>query len=188
MRVFVAVELPGKIREALAALVGELKQEIPGPRWVRPQGIHLTLRFLGEVSQTDLERLSDQLARRVPQTPGPFTVSLEGLGVFPEKGRPRVLWVGLLEPGGALMKLQSIVEGAVEAAALPGMKKEDRPYRPHLTLARFAEGRPSPGLARALSAREGHGWGGFEVSSVCLVQSLLKPGGAEYRVLKEQRL
>jgi 2'-5' RNA ligase len=185
VRVFIAAEIPPTIHEALAALMGELKKEIPGPRWVRPQGIHLTLRFLGEVAQSDLARLGDELARRVPGSVDPFTVGLEGLGVFPEKGRPRVLWVGLAEPGGGLMKLQSIVEGAVEAAALPGVKKEERPYRPHLTLARFGEGRPPSGLAQALSARQGHSWGRFEVSSICLFQSLLKPGGAEYRVLKE---
>jgi 2'-5' RNA ligase len=188
VRLFVAAEIPPEIRQALAELMDALKREIPGPRWVRPEGIHLTLRFLGEVAEAELPRLAGELAVHVPGSGSPFEVRVEGMGVFPETGRPRVLWVGLVQPGGELEKLQSVVERALEATALAGVKPEGRPFRPHLTMARFGEGRPDPALAAALATRRDRTWGRFTVSSICLFQSLLGPGGATYRKLKEQKL
>ena len=188
MRLFIAAQIPQGIRDGLAALMTGLKKEIPGLRWVRPEGMHLTLRFLGDVAESDLARLGGEVRRNLAGSAGPFDVRVEGLGLFPEKGRARVLWVDLVEPTGALVVLHSMVERAVVGAALPGVKKEDRPFRPHLTLARFGDGRPPSGIASAVAARQQRGWGQFTVSSVCVFQSLLKPGGAEYRRLEEYRL
>ena len=190
MRLFVAVAIPPEIREALRRLVGELRSEIRGPRWVRPEGIHLTLRFLGEVEEPSLPGLVAELERSLPGSVTPFDVEVAGIGVFPERGRPRVLWVGLDEAGDRLSTLQRRVESAV-ATAVPNLKKETRPFAPHLTLARFGDARPPAGLGATIARYGGERrprLGTFTVMSVHLLQSLLGPGGAEYRQLGEYRL
>ncbi|MFQ5701371.1 MAG: RNA 2',3'-cyclic phosphodiesterase [Acidobacteriota bacterium] len=97
MRAFIAVDLPGRIRESLQQLQGRLKPELGGLRWVRPIGIHLTLKFLGDIDGADVTSLSQALARDIPGSVEPFDLTVGGIGRFPQRGQPRVLWVGLAE-------------------------------------------------------------------------------------------
>ena len=122
MRVFVAIDLPPQLREALASLIEGMREESDGVRWARPGGIHLTLRFIGEVSEDGLAPLREQLGRSIPHATAPFEVTARGIGTFPERGRPRVLWVALEEESGALPSLQAAVEAAVvqESPSLVG--------------------------------------------------------------------
>lgn len=195
MRLFIAAEIPAPIIHRLGALIEHLRGEIAGPRWVKPEGIHLTFKFLGEVNEQDLPRLSGALGAAMKPmmssaTP-PLVVSLAGIGTFPERGRAKVLWVGLREPTGGLETTHRRVEQAVQSAALVPVRGRERVFSPHLTLARFGEGPTPAGLAHAIAtcneALEPSGES-FEVASVCLFQSLLKPGGAEYRKLEEYPL
>ena len=135
MRVFVAVDLAAGIRDALAALVSRLRERSIGDvRWVRAEGIHLTLRFLGEIDPGGLERLSRGLASGAPVSA--FPLRLGGVGMFPPRGAPRVLMVET-EESPPLSRLAGWVESrAVEA----GFPAERRPFHPHLTLGRFREG------------------------------------------------
>lgn len=191
MRLFVAVELPAELRDGLRALIDELREEIRGARWVRPEGIHLTLRFLGETQESSLPSLSRELKRAALGATAPFEITVGGLGVFPERGRPRVLWVGLDEPGGHLERLHARIAEAVASAGVTDSKKESRPFRPHLTLARMTEGGPPRGWVEAIETRQGRAVlqpGSFGVTSVCMMQSLLRPAGAEYRKLEEYPL
>ena len=187
MRLFIAVELPDGIRAGLAGLVATLRGKLPEVRWVRPEGIHLTLRFLGEVAREDVAGLAAQLKTHIPGALAPFEARVRGLGTFPETGRPRVIWVGVMpEPAStSLAVLQERVEQGVAAASLSRMAAETRPFRPHLTLGRWGEGRPSTGFREILEAMGPSDCGSFTISSAALMQSVTAPGGARYTRVEE---
>ena len=182
---FVAIDLPPVLRESLGQLIAGLRHGLPGVRWVKPDGIHLTLRFLGDVSESQDQRLREALHRAVPSTVPPFEVNVEGVGVFPDKGRPRVVWTGLRQSDGSLHLLQQRVESVAREVGFPA---EGRPFKPHLTLARMGEGRPASDLPLILASHSSDVLGSFHVSAVCLFQSILRPGGAEYRRVGEYHL
>lgn len=126
MRLFVAVELPDELKQALVGL----RADIPGAHWVPAEQIHLTLAFPGEVDQMTSERLISELARiRSPL----FQLRLSGTGCFPDRRRPRVLWIGV-EPQPLLMDLATQVQAAVLFCGIP---QEERPFSAHITLARL---------------------------------------------------
>jgi RNA 2',3'-cyclic 3'-phosphodiesterase len=130
VRLFVAVELPGAVRDAIAVGLGRLKRDQPGARWVRPESMHLTLKFLGERDESLVDSL-DGAARAALARLTPATVRLEGGGFFPNEHHPRVAWLG--GDGGGLDRWAQAVD---EAAAALGVEREPRPYTLHLTLAR----------------------------------------------------
>ncbi len=141
---FCAVELPAEVRIRLQSHIEALRHAHPEARlsWSRPENIHLTLKFFGNVEQNRIPRISvaaDRTAKRVSQ----FVFGVEGSGVFPKPNQPRVLWIGVGDPSGKLTNLQQLLEN--ECAA-EGFAKEDRFYRPHLTIARLR----SPNGAREL--------------------------------------
>lgn len=186
MRCFVAVEVSAALRSSLRRLQAGLKKTIDGARWVRPEGIHLTLRFLGEIDESMVARIGEGLGEPVRSAGPPFSLRASGIGFFPPHGRPRVMWVGLCNPdddAGALARmgaLQSAIEAAVRRA---GLSPEMKPFRPHLTLARFDDRkRTKPPQERGIDL------GVLPIEKVCLYRSLLKSTGAEYEVLREYAL
>ena len=182
MRLFVAVDLPEAIRAALKQLIQKLRAELPDLRWVRPEGIHITLKFLGEVSEADASAVRRELEASVPGCAPPFDVRIAGMGTFPDnpRQRPRVLWAGVGAERGSLATLQQRVE---EACARAGQARERRPFAPHLTLARVGDSGPPPTLAQVVWAYREIDLGGFSVDGVTLFQSILGPQGATYRNL-----
>jgi RNA 2',3'-cyclic 3'-phosphodiesterase len=144
IRAFVALDLDDSTRARLAELVRSLDSVIPGARWVRPEGIHLTLRFLGYARRAVLDSLLPPLRRAAEDCPATMA-DVAGLGVFPERGRARVIWIGLsLSP--TVLRLQQACERAAVAA---GFEPETRPFAPHLTLGRWREPAPRPTLPEA---------------------------------------
>ena len=137
IRAFIAVELPPAVREAVEGVVRELRSGIgDGVRWVRPEGVHLTLKFLGDIDADSVPAISDGLDRCAASA-APFDLFLEGVGVFPNARRPRVVWIGLggaLEP---LLALQHSIDRELEGL---GFARERRPFTPHLTLGRVRDG------------------------------------------------
>lgn len=180
-RLFVALGLPPAVKEALAVLREDLAQGLPSLRWVRPEGIHLTLRFLGDVPVDRLDNIADALSRCPGDEAGePIRVEASGLGVFPSIRSPRVLWVGFRHVPDALYRLQQRVEKAMVALGVP---EERRPFSPHLTVGRFR--RPlRRGEVERLSGHLSHdarrSFGGFDVSRFSLFRSTLLPEGARY--------
>ena len=178
MRQFLAVELSGELRDDLVSLQQQLRTEADGWRWVKPQSIHLTLRFLGEVAP-ELDASCREAWRTVAAGAPPFTVRLDGVGSFPPRGRPRVLWVGVREDGseGRLASLAAAFETAAREA---GFERENRPFRPHLTLARARRsgGGTLPELHEFVSRSA------LEVERAVLFRSELLPSGARYSVLE----
>ncbi|QWV93419.1 RNA 2',3'-cyclic phosphodiesterase [Geomonas oryzisoli] len=174
-RLFIAVELPGDIKAALSSF----RDEIPGLRWVPPDQIHLTLRFLGDVLPQTCAMLKKNLAA-VSFTPFPLT--LRGVGHFPPHGHPRVLWVGL-EESRALLSLQQQVEAAVVGA---GIVPEERGFSPHITLARIKEN-ASSAVARFESVHRALSFPPFNVEEFILFSSVLTPKGAMHRIEETYR-
>jgi RNA 2',3'-cyclic 3'-phosphodiesterase len=133
IRAFVAFELDDRLRAAIAALQDRFRA-LAGLRLVRPEGVHLTLRFLGWSTRPQLEALAPRLAEAASDC-APFEARLCGLGTFPERGVPRVLWLGVELPP-AVLELQRACERAARDA---GFEAEERAFAPHLTLGRFRE-------------------------------------------------
>lgn len=170
-RAFVAIELDQALREAIRELQARLRPRLGGIRPVRPEGIHLTLRFFGDTSPTQVETLRLRLGAAAALCP-PAAARVAGLGTFPERGRPRVLWLGLDVPQ-SILDLQHACERAARAA---GFEKEERPFRAHLTLGRWRERAARPDLPPA-------DLGAARLDKLVLFRSDLSPGGAVYTPL-----
>ena len=145
MRAFVAVDLPEELRAELRSRQRSLHKAARGARWVRHEGIHLTLKFLGEVPDERVDETSKTLASLPAFTP--FKLQVKGIGFFPQARRPRVLWVGI-EPCPPLVALAAQVNKSLEAIGFAG---EQRAFQPHLTLAHFRVPRPQPEIEKAIS-------------------------------------
>jgi RNA 2',3'-cyclic 3'-phosphodiesterase len=180
LRSFIAVEIPAEIQGALADRISPLKKTLPKAliRWVDPQNVHLTLKFLGDVSPADLEHLCGVLAPEVAACE-PFSMSVGGLGAFPSLRRARVLWIGLAAPD-ALMTLSRLVETVTTRLGFPS---EGRSFSPHLTVARVGQGASTTDLQRIHTALEGtkiDSIGTVHANAVTIFKSDLQPGGPVY--------
>ena len=183
IRAFLAVELPEAVTAALGELVGPLSVAgLRGVRLVRPEGIHLTLKFLGDIDEDQVGPIADAVSRIVETQP-PSAVELGDVGAFPNGERPRVLWVGLTGQTGPLLRLQADI---AESLVPLGFERERRPFSPHLTVARLRDGTAPLDRRRAsdaLSAAPLRRGLSIPVESVSLIRSILRPGGAEYERL-----
>lgn len=180
MRLFLAVELTDAARQAVAALTNELKPALAGGRWVRPDNLHLTLVFLGEQKTAVLAGLRRVLQQALVLWPR-SEVCLGSCGVFPERGMVRVFWVDL-EPQEQLVALQAEVQRALTTLGAGLVwQKESRPFRAHLTLARFDPPLPRPLLANALEKRLNGVT--LTIDRVTLFESRLGASGPIYQAL-----
>lgn len=186
LRLFIAVELPADVRAALARLQERLKalDRDRIVRWTSIEGVHLTLKFLGETPADRLDALEAGL-RGAAARSGAFALRMEGVGCFPNTRRPRVVWAGVRGDLATLSALQERVERAIAPLGFP---RENRAFSPHLTLGRARQGAPPAALAalgahmeRVASAPErGPEW---RVAAVSLMRSDLRPSGAVYTQL-----
>ncbi len=174
MRVFVAMDVPEEVLRNIAQLMKELATVVRGARWVRTEGMHVTLKFIGETSAEMVERVKSSLADI--RSASPVELNFRGVGCFPNERRPRVLWAGI-EASGNLAELAAEVESRLAALGIP---REERTFRPHLTLARFNEPQSQPRLAEAMQKLSTREFGATRTGELHLYQSKLKPGGAEY--------
>jgi 2'-5' RNA ligase len=176
VRSFVAVEIPDAIRSEVGRLQQDLKRSAEGVRWVRPDRMHLTLVFLGEVENDYAEPAAGPLAEACGEH-GAFEAALGGLGAFPNPSRARVAWVGMKQGGDALVRLQASVSRALEGM---GYQPERRRFSPHLTLGRLR----MPGDVSRLVGRDFSGTR-FTVERVTLFKSVLRPEGPQYTRLAD---
>lgn len=167
-RLFVAVDLPQEIKEMLIRLTREFT--IPGARWVGMEQLHLTLRFIGDADEGRFLAIRDALSR--VNAPA-FLLHLEGIGCFPPRGAPRVLWIGL-SPSSPLARLQAEVEEAVQLAGIP---PENRPFSPHITLARLRDA-PAGAISALLARTREFHTDPFTAGEFRLYSSTLTPKGA----------
>ena len=183
-RTFIAIELNQELQDSLRHLQDGLKRKVPprSVRWVRPEGIHLTLKFLGDVPSSRITNIT-QAVEAACHGFDVFTFELVGLGCFPNPRRPRVLWVGVREPVGVLAGLQKAVE---QELAGMGFKPENRPFRPHLTLGRVqrkASQSEQKRLGELVAGSDLGPLGGMVVPAVNVMRSQLRPEGAIYTAL-----
>ena len=177
MRLFVALEIPITTRENLATLIASLRAITREPRWVRSDNLHVTLKFLGEVAENKLAAVETALGRiRSGQA---LTLEFRGLGFFPNEKKPRVFWAGI-EASSNLKTLVADIEGAMEGCGIP---REKREFSPHLTLARL-EGPLPEAFGKAVAESAQREFGSLRTGAFHLMQSKLKPSGAEYTRLK----
>lgn len=179
IRAFVAIELPLELVRELKEIQHSLDKGWEGIKWVKPEKIHLTLKFLGYIENERVEEIASIL-RRAAGGIKPFTLSVGGIGWFPEEKNPRVLWVGL-SGDGELKRLQKNMEGLLAAI---GFEKEDRPFEPHLTLCRVKSRKAGKSLVEMVKNLKPNIGFDFRVDSFVLFSSVLRPTGAEYSELK----
>jgi len=193
IRTFVAIELDEEIRKAIAGTQRQVQEQLMKQlrhtasdvrvQWVRPDSIHLTLKFLGDIDEARVEDIRTALLPAVGRQ-SRLAMEVGGLGVFPDLRLPRVLWVGLSGQVDALMRVAAEVEAALTGVGFP---PESRPLSPHLTLARIKERsrEVGKGLADSGLMTQPFRVGSLAVHAVCLMKSDLKPSGAVYSRLVE---
>ena len=183
MRLFVAISLDDTVRTAVETLVQDLKRSAEELRWVRPEAMHLTLKFIGETEEDKLAPIKQALASVKTSTPAmPAIVEYREVGFLPNQRRPRILFVAITE-NPVLSELAQKVEDALTPL---GIEKEDRAFRPHLTLARFRKGNESAvtKLKEVIASLPSREFGQVRAEEFHLYQSELSPGGAKYTTLE----
>ncbi len=176
MRLFIAIEIPEEIKKDIAEIQSNLKYSGVEAGWTRPEGIHLTLKFLGEVAQPKVPEIMTALASLIKNMPA-FRLSVAGAGVFPNLKNARVAWIGISGETERLLKLQSSIESAMEEV---GFKRENRPFIPHLTLGRIKNVRSRDELLSEFNRIKDIKLPDFSVQAVSLMKSDLRPSGAVY--------
>jgi 2'-5' RNA ligase len=184
-RLFVAIELPAAIRRRIQQHVDRIRRELPDARasWTREENFHLTLKFFGDTPVERVEAVSAALKRAAGRIPL-FKMQLSGCGVFPTRGKPNVLWIGINDPTNNLQRLHQSFED--EFARL-GFHRDERAFHPHLTIARIR----NPKHARSLGdvhQRTDFGALSVEAVEVCLIRSELSSAGSRYTVVARHKL
>jgi RNA 2',3'-cyclic 3'-phosphodiesterase len=190
MRVFVAVDLEPHIRVRIARFLDGVRGFADEARWVRPESLHVTLKFIGEQSEEQVAAVTERLQN---VTATSFELHFTGYGFFPTAKAPRVFWIGI-QAGTELAELASSVDSALSELRIP---REDRPFSPHLTLARGGAGSGSPkwrkedrpnstfaGLQERLTAIRDLDFGTMAAREFFLYRSQLSPGGSKYTKLQ----
>lgn len=185
LRVFCALELPAEVRQHAANHSARLRTLAPDVRasWDRVEKLHITLKFIGEISRERVVALSDAASRAALHST-PFILALSGRGAFPARGNPRVLWLGIEDSAGALINLHSRLE---EECAIAGFSREERSFHPHLTLARIRAPRGARELAE-LHRQTDFERIEFSVADLVVMRSQLGPGGSRYTEISRHGL
>lgn len=184
-RIFIAIELPSHVRKRIADNVDRLRDSVPHARasWSREDNLHLTLKFLGDIPVTDVDKLSAAASIAASRVE-PFEIVVAGCGAFPPNGQPRVLWIGIEDPSGKLAELHATLE---DECAKASFAREPRPFRPHLTLARIRKPHGSRQLAQ-LHKETGFNPVSVRVSELCVFRSELLREGSRHTVISRHGL
>ncbi len=183
MRCFISINLPEDLKRNINEAIEVLKERKPDVKWVPAENLHITLKFLGSTDEevaSQLERKLSALASRHYS----FRIGLHGMGLFPDKRRPRVVWIDLTDVE-EVKKLQEEVE---ESAVTYGYSRENRPFSPHLTVGRVRSSAGKNDLLSAVESLKNRDFGNIEVDAFSLMKSDLKPAGAQYTTLSEFHL
>ena len=180
IRSFLAIDLPAEVLNKIRTIQNQLKKTIEGSiGWTRPEGIHLTLKFFGNISENDISNITMVIENHVNRIK-PLALNAGNLGVFPTLARPRVLWLGV---GGDVEPLAGFQKSIDSALQDFGFEGENRPFRPHLTLARIKDPKSVIGLAKIMEKSDNYEAGHFHAGGITLFKSQLSPKGAIYTKL-----
>lgn len=178
MRLFIAIEIPDEIRNVLMAFLNELRGTAPKAKWVRAENLHVTLKFLGATAPEKLSTIQNALL--LIHDKNPVTLNFRGLGFFPNERRPRVFWVGM-EASDNLKTLAEMIDREMHKL---GFSPENRPFAPHLTLARLEPPGLPPHLGIEVKNNVAREFGSHTAREFHLIESKLKGTGAEYTTLQ----
>ncbi len=180
IRTFVAVPVEDAVVRRRLAGARSLLPELRGVRWVAERQLHFTLKFLGDLEEDRVRVAREATAAAAQAGPGPFRLALEGLGVFPPRGSVRVVWAGC---GAGAEPLASLATAVEEAFVATGFPREERPFSPHLTLARVRDPGSGRRLSQVVPSVPAEPFGTVTVGSVVLFRSDLSPAGPDYSEL-----
>jgi RNA 2',3'-cyclic 3'-phosphodiesterase len=188
IRSFIAIELPESVKAGLKRMQDKLKSVDPAcAKWVDPKGVHLTLKFLGNIDAAKMDDII-KLVKEASQTVTPFHLELKGLGAFPNLKRTQIIWVGINGDMDQLLRLQKQIEDKLAGIGFP---PEGRTFTPHLTLARlrdYATLIQRQTIGEAISRQILESGLMINVDSISLMKSLLTPAGAVYTELASIKL
>lgn len=183
LRLFIALELSKEMHQSFSDLIINLKKiSLNGVKWVKPENIHLTLKFLGDTPQTKIIHINSALEKAVSNISS-FTILSKGTGVFPNLRQPRVFWAGITTPP-ELLNLQKQIDSELSTLEF---EVEKRPFTPHLTLGRVSESANPEIIVKvinALTESDSFEFGSVNIQQITLFQSTLSPGGSIYTPLK----
>ena len=183
MRIFIAIELDKEIKKALSKIQDELKTTLVDVKWVEPENIHLTLKFLGEVEENKITKIS-QILKALSSQSEPFTIALCELGAFPNFKYPRVVWIGVSEGKTEFLKLAELIEDSLAQLKFP---KEKRGVSAHFTLGRFRSNKNTDALSEKLNTIQVPRLK-QKIKSISLFKSTLTPKGPLYEKISEKSL
>lgn len=187
MRTFIAIELPPEIKNSLSSLQEQLKKSGADVKWVQPQNIHLTLKFLGERDDKKIEKIM-QILEETAKDKNLFEISISSVGAFPTINSPRVIWVGVDKGDTQIKEIAKDLEERIAKIGIPG---EDRPFSSHITIGRMRSGLNRERLVKDLDNLT-HSFGQqtkrFLVTKITLFESILTSKGPIYEVLREASL
>lgn len=178
MRLFVAIEIPNDVRTALGIFIRELRAFAPQAKWARVENLHVTLKFLGETDTGKLGQIENAL--RAIHNPEQVTLEFRGLGFFPNDKRPHVFWAGM-KASANLLALAESIDRDLHSCGFP---LDDRPFTPHLTLARFNPPGLPANLGSVVKQQASRGFGSLTAREFHLIESKLKSTGAEYTTVQ----
>jgi len=181
MRTFIAVAISSEVREKLAQIQAEFRKGDPDVKWVEPENLHITLKFLGEVSENKLPDVIEKARLAVSEISN-FRMHLSGLGSFPNLKSPRVVWVGTSEGKDELKKLNEKIE---ENLSNLGFAREKREFSAHLTIGRVRSLRGKGKLVKKIEELGNTDVGEFSVDKVLVMESQLSPKGPTYRIIEK---
>ena len=177
MRLFVALDLPDQVRHAITELIAKLQPKSRTARWIKPENLHITLKFIGHVEDEKLSPI--QTALSTIHTSQPIELHFRGMGFFPNEHRPRAFWCGIA----ASPNLAELAADIDRALAPLGIEAETRPFTPHLTLARFKSDEGIREVVHAATDMKSTDFGAATMTNFHLYESLLKSTGAQYNRL-----
>jgi len=179
MRAFIALRLPENILSSINKIQEDLKLFRFPVRWVRPENIHITLKFIGSISESEAEIIGAEMDYCAGGC-SPVTLSAKGIGVFPSVARPRVIWAGLSGQISLLLSFQDTLEKRLEKS---GFKKEERPFKGHLTIGRLKDRVNNERLIEAIRKHKDFNTDLFDAGEIILFKSDLLPEGPVYTEL-----
>ncbi len=184
IRTFIALELPEDLKKVFSILQQRLREYTDCVRWVKPEHIHLTLKFLGSIDEELVEPIS-RILENISKKQSSFSMHIAGIGAFPNTRNPKVIWVGIQSSQDSLTKFQTTLEDALSVFGLP---REKRPYAPHLTLGRVRDYRGKRDLEAVIEKFQHEDMGVYTADKVIFYRSDLKPTGPIYSALKTLQL
>lgn len=184
-RVFVAVDISAEAKARVINLTSEMRREFPDVRvgWEKPEKLHLTIKFLGDIEHHRLDALQKAVAETAKLL-SPFLLEMQGTGCFPSPKKAKILWAGINDTENGLRNLYEMLE---EKAAEGGFEKENRLFKPHLTVGRMSEPEKSGKLTEGFLQAEFEPVS-FEVSEIVIYESKLQPTGSVYSVVSKHQL